>query len=146
MPGLCKSLLPKSLPFFMHVWSHNAGFESSRREFCRPTCTTTAGTSRCRGNLRPIRFINDVPRRLNGNYTTSGNGGQSEDWNEKKQIGHIDPKLCIVYTCKVCNTRSSNTFSKQSYDKGVVIITCPECHNHHLLADNLGWFRDVKGK
>lgn len=77
---------------------------------------------------------------LRHHYSTN-NGGR-----EKKEttLGDIPSRLKIIYTCNVCQTRSSKEFSKQSYMEGVVLVRCPGCKRLHLIADNLGWFADKK--
>jgi len=36
-----------------------------------------------------------------------------------------------------CQKRSEETFSKQSYHHGTIIIRCEGCRNLHLIADHL---------
>ena len=50
----------------------------------------------------------------------------------------------MAFTCSKCETKQARTFSKDSYTKGVVLLRCGGCDNLHLIADNLGWFRDSK--
>lgn len=63
---------------------------------------------------------------------------------DQTTIGRIKPTMSIIFTCNVCKTRQAKTMSKKSYEKGVVLIRCDGCDNLHLIADNLGWFRDEK--
>ena len=65
-------------------------------------------------------------------------------FSDKTSIGKIKPTMSIIFTCNVCQTRQAKTMSKKSYEKGVVLIRCDGCENLHLVADNLGWFRDQK--
>ena len=48
--------------------------------------------------------------------------------------------LAMIFTCKVCETRSVKTICRKSYEKGVVVARCGGCNNLHLIADRLGWF------
>lgn len=48
--------------------------------------------------------------------------------------------LAMIFTCKVCETRSIKTVCRESYEKGIVVARCGGCDNLHLIADHLGWF------
>ncbi|XP_031257360.1 DNL-type zinc finger protein-like [Pistacia vera] len=48
--------------------------------------------------------------------------------------------LAMIFTCRVCETRSVKTICRESYEKGVVVARCGGCNNLHLIADRLGWF------
>lgn len=54
----------------------------------------------------------------------------------------ISPRhdLAMVFTCRVCETRSVKMASRDSYENGVVVARCGGCNNLHLIADRLGWF------
>lgn len=54
----------------------------------------------------------------------------------------ISPRhdLAMIFTCKVCETRSMKMASRESYENGVVVARCGGCNNLHLMADRLGWF------
>ncbi|CAN6588751.1 unnamed protein product [Malus baccata var. baccata] len=54
----------------------------------------------------------------------------------------ISPRhdLAMLFTCTVCETRSMKTCSRESYEKGVVVVRCGGCNNLHLIADHLGYF------
>ena len=61
-------------------------------------------------------------------------------------LTQVRPKLALAFTCKVCNTRVQKLISRQSYERGVVIVQCGGCQNRHLIADHLGWFKHVQGR
>ncbi|CAK9807904.1 DNL-type zinc finger protein [Anthophora quadrimaculata] len=64
----------------------------------------------------------------------------------KKVLGKLEGKMKVMFTCKKCNYRNGKIISKIAYEKGLVIIRCDGCKNNHLIADNLGWFEDLKNK
>ena len=59
-------------------------------------------------------------------------------------VGIKAGELMLAFTCCKCDTRAVKRFTKHSYEQGIVIVQCPGCNGHHLIADNLGWFNDGK--
>lgn len=64
------------------------------------------------------------------------------DFNTIPGVKSGGDKLIIMYTCKVCETRSARKISKHSYQKGVVVVKCSSCNNMHLICDHIGVFED----
>jgi protein import protein ZIM17 len=48
----------------------------------------------------------------------------------------------LLFTCRVCETRTARRVSKAAYHTGTVLIRCPGCRNMHLIADHKGFFHD----
>lgn len=61
-----------------------------------------------------------------------------------QRIGQVEPRLSLTFTCTAgdCGHRSTHEFSRRSYEKGLVIVQCPQCKNRHLIADHIGWFKE----
>ena len=70
-----------------------------------------------------------------------GPAASSSDGKTRKQL---EPHYQLTFTCVPCGGRSSHTVSKQGYHNGSVLITCPQCHNRHIISDHLGIFGDRK--
>lgn len=83
--------------------------------------------------------------RTNTNLTELSEEKKEENSN-KHILGKVVGKLKVMFTCKKCNYRNGKIISKLAYEKGVVIIRCDGCKNNHLIADNLGWFEELKNK
>ena len=109
---------------------------------------------RCLQGVRGITYISSLNRYpVNSSYRRTRLIDQSVWFNHsisrcvsQLKLGDISPRLAISYTCKVCGTKNVQSFSKKSYQEGVVIVQCEGCENNHLIADNLGWFDDVGDK
>lgn len=67
-------------------------------------------------------------------FSAPTNSSQSSTTSHHTHRGQIDPpepRLSLTFTCTAsnCSTRSSHTFTKRAYEKGVVLVECPGCKN-----------------
>ncbi|KAB5589763.1 DNL-type zinc finger protein [Ceratobasidium theobromae] len=79
---------------------------------------------------------------------TNESGGLPPPSGEKLTFENPEePRLSLTFTCTVegCGHRSSHTFTKRAYTRGIVIVQCPGCKNRHLIADHLDWFKETAG-
>ncbi|CAF1475754.1 unnamed protein product [Adineta steineri] len=109
----------------------------------RLALTRLVATSRI--TTRPSKVITHHYRYFLRNISSQSNGNIQQSRIPLADInqGEESKRMGVQFRCKVCNHTLQKTFTRQSYEKGVVIIRCDSCTNLHLIADNLGWFKDL---
>ncbi|GFO17712.1 Dnl-type Zinc finger protein-like [Plakobranchus ocellatus] len=114
-------------------------------------CILSSDTSALAQHVSPLHLT--LVHRSSVRYLTTTSAARQSKWNQedsetskKRRLMKIEPKMGIMYKCKICGSRNAQSFSKKSYEEGVVIVKCSNCKNNHLIADNLGWFKEVKGR
>lgn len=93
-----------------------------------------------------VRSCSTTVEKMPLNVTEEKNSWSYEFDETIKGISYSDAtgNYIIIYTCKVCETRQSRSFTKNAYHNGVVIVRCEGCEKLHLIADNMKWFEDDK--
>ena len=111
---------------------------SARTRLALGASTHTFASTPTRANLatrsvdataRVRTFASDVDNSKDATSAPSA----SSDANSRKD-------LYMMFTCGQCETRAVRGFSRQAYENGVVIVTCPGCSSKHVVADRMGWF------
>ncbi|KAI6001247.1 DNL zinc finger-domain-containing protein [Pisolithus albus] len=110
-------------------------------------CSIGQGIGGCTVETTTGRYSDDFFQAIpeQPNTATAKLSSTTSPTSKQSDVDPPEPRLAIAFTCAVekCNHRSAHTFTKRAYASGVVIIQCPNCKNRHLIADNLGWFKDT---
>jgi protein import protein ZIM17 len=83
--------------------------------------------------LRPLRANSSVAGSPNSQqeFSKASVAPQTPEASNQIKFDPSEPRLAIAFTCtaNACNHRSAHTFTKRSYERGIVIIQCPSCKN-----------------
>lgn len=143
-----KRLLPKRNLCFENIFGSNIAHDFHKRHTLQSSSSFFATQHFCSSgktgneNDEDKSFLSKNDLRLA--LQAMENKSDSNSFRDIPGAEKGGKKLAIIYTCKVCNTRSAKKFTQQSYEKGLVMVRCPNCKNLHLIADRLGVFDDSK--
>ena len=108
---------------------------ATTRDVLHTSCATwTPRHDRVWRSTRP--FASDVDRPASS--VTAEEPKDVEDASPSTPNARKD--LYMMFTCGRCDARAARGFSRQAYENGVVIVTCPGCQAKHVVADRMGWF------
>lgn len=126
-PRLLRSSSSRCLPYI-----------PSRRRWYSPSSSrsTLCEASTPNGEL-PSK---DAPKLSHGDPSKPAGFGNKMAFVGAETIG-------ISFTCDAsgCGERITKSVRRRSYEKGTVLIQCPQCQKHHIIADNYGLYREMTG-
>ncbi|KAF8211120.1 DNL zinc finger-domain-containing protein [Mycena galopus ATCC 62051] len=120
----------------------NTGIPPPLRSLITPHASLPATISvQLRLRLAYNQILYSRPSSIRSSQKTSS---EPETTNSQALPESIVPKLSMTFTCTAdnCGERSTHEFSRQAYESGIVLVQCPGCHNRHLIADHIGWFKE----
>ncbi len=92
------------------------------------------------------RFTSTAVSSTTASPTTSSTPSSHAAPNTANTLANTEtPSYQLTFTCKPCTHRSTHRITKQGYHHGTVLITCPQCHNRHIISDHLKIFMDRSG-
>ncbi|XP_021897713.1 uncharacterized protein LOC110814539 isoform X2 [Carica papaya] len=135
-PSLLKDTSPQVLPSANPFFSGDYLYRRWIQTQTKPTSQTNEDLEDHEaGSLKPT---GETANSISQTDSSEHNAVNHRVLSKMKTSSRHD--LLMVFTCKVCDTRSIKSACRESYEKGVVVARCPGCNNLHLIADRLGWF------
>ena len=118
----------------------------NRPAMLKPSCRCLISSKQLHNDNIFSEMVEKHKKTMNENSKNMSSDSIKNE-SEKVPLGELkNRKLALGFTCKVCSTRNTKLISKQAYEKGVVLVKCEGCDNHHLIADNLGWWEEYGGQ